>query len=281
VRATTSAAAALAVALLLPGLSGCGGGDEPAGEATPSEPATPEPAADEVAGSAAAPARTTPHHWPRPLTPEIYEEREVDDPAALRGTISAAVEGVARAFDHPPDPACEGPGLPHTYPAGPLAGAVVWLEGVDAGHALAFEPPIVDARGCTLSPRLQLAGLGSRLTATSGDEAPHTLQLIGWPGHRDLGTLETGSGEDAPARRLRTAGLVLLRDESHPASRAWILVSDHPYAAITGPDGAFRIGGIPPGNYALHVWHEAHEEYVGGVILHASGDELSDIVLGG
>ncbi len=37
---------------------------------------------------------------------------------------------------------------------------------------------------------------------------------------------------------------------------AWLYVSEHPYADVTGEDGAFSIGDVPPGTYKVVAWHE-------------------------
>jgi hypothetical protein len=39
--------------------------------------------------------------------------------------------------------------------------------------------------------------------------------------------------------------------------KSYLLVLDHPWAAITGRDGRFMIPGLPPGEYTFTVWHEA------------------------
>jgi hypothetical protein len=33
-------------------------------------------------------------------------------------------------------------------------------------------------------------------------------------------------------------------------------VVEHPFFAVTGPDGSFTIDGVPPGSYVVEVWHE-------------------------
>jgi hypothetical protein len=37
---------------------------------------------------------------------------------------------------------------------------------------------------------------------------------------------------------------------------AWVGVTAHPYFAVTGPDGAFELKGVPPGTYTVEAWHE-------------------------
>jgi hypothetical protein len=37
---------------------------------------------------------------------------------------------------------------------------------------------------------------------------------------------------------------------------AFILVFSHRYFAVTGPDGRYQIGRVPPGRYTLVAWNE-------------------------
>jgi hypothetical protein len=41
-----------------------------------------------------------------------------------------------------------------------------------------------------------------------------------------------------------------------PRKEAYVHATRHPYYALTGPDGAFEIRNIPPGEYRLVAWHE-------------------------
>lgn len=38
--------------------------------------------------------------------------------------------------------------------------------------------------------------------------------------------------------------------------RAWIVVAEHPYYAVTDGNGRFRLPGVPQGPHTLAVWHE-------------------------
>jgi len=57
----------------------------------------------------------------------------------------------------------------------------------------------------------------------------------------------------------------------HAWMHAWIGVVDHPYYAVTGPDGAFALPNVPPGDYTVAVWHEKLGEQKQPVHLDASG----------
>jgi hypothetical protein len=39
--------------------------------------------------------------------------------------------------------------------------------------------------------------------------------------------------------------------------KAWFIVVDQPYTAVSDGNGSFQIKDVPPGTYQLQVWHEA------------------------
>ena len=52
-------------------------------------------------------------------------------------------------------------------------------------------------------------------------------------------------------------GLITIRcDAGHAWMSASVMVIEHPYHAITGTDGSFRLDDVPPGAYQLRMWHE-------------------------
>jgi hypothetical protein len=57
-------------------------------------------------------------------------------------------------------------------------------------------------------------------------------------------------------------------------------VFDHPYFAITAPNGTFRIDGVPAGRYRLKVWHERAKVAEQVVEVGAAGAAVSVAVEG-
>ena len=55
------------------------------------------------------------------------------------------------------------------------------------------------------------------------------------------------------ARRHGSASVLVLSDDFEDA---WVHVVRHPFFAVTGEDGAFGIGRLPPGTYGIEAWHE-------------------------
>ena len=41
-----------------------------------------------------------------------------------------------------------------------------------------------------------------------------------------------------------------------PWMRAWVVVAEHPFFALTNDQGEFALPNVPTGQYTLHVWQE-------------------------
>jgi hypothetical protein len=52
--------------------------------------------------------------------------------------------------------------------------------------------------------------------------------------------------------------MVPVKCNIHRWMRAWVGVLSHPYFAVTGSDGTFRIANLPPGEYTIEAWHEKY-----------------------
>jgi hypothetical protein len=42
----------------------------------------------------------------------------------------------------------------------------------------------------------------------------------------------------------------------HSWMRSWVVVTEHPFYALSDADGRFRLDRLPPGRYKLRLWHE-------------------------
>ena len=57
-------------------------------------------------------------------------------------------------------------------------------------------------------------------------------------------------------QRIKKPGVVEVVCDAHTHMRAWIVVRDNPYFAVSDDSGQFRIDEIPPGRYRVTAWHE-------------------------
>ena len=133
--------------------------------------------------------------------------------------------------------------------------AVVWIDAppqakVDAPPA----PAQVDQQQCVFTPRVVLVPVGRKVEFLNSDRLLHNIHTLSRENTRYNRTQPKG----------RTIPLTFAKPEIvevvcdlHPWMRAWVVVMDHPFYAVTGADGDFLIRDVPPGSYKLRVWQEA------------------------
>jgi plastocyanin len=189
-----------------------------------------------------------------------YEEVAVANGATIRGTVK--VQGQLPKL--PPlqiskyKEVCRD--VPNeTLIVGPSQGlryAVVTLEGIAKGKAVEREVQHeLDNVKCRFAPHVQAASVGQFVLLKNTDPILHTAHAYfasGQP-HFNVG-LYPGRTSRKP---LVTPGVVKILCEVHPWMSAYIIVTEHPYHAVTDTYGEYLISDVPAGSYRLRAWHES------------------------
>jgi hypothetical protein len=175
-----------------------------------------------------------------------YRVAAVGTPGRIRGTVDAS------AAPAPAGP-CGGGGA-----AAQSATAIVWLDDIRSGLGVPAERKLdrrlqLDAGRCRLEPRLQLALVGSTLNVHNEEAVTHQVQLFRDGGAQPIYRIPfIFAGQLVPAQRpLSVPGVLEARSTQDAALRSFVVVVDHPYAAIVGANGQFVIDSVPPGRYKL------------------------------
>jgi hypothetical protein len=140
-----------------------------------------------------------------------------------------------------------------------IGGAVVWLDDIRRGRPLPLERRLeLESDKCRLTPRVQGAVAGSAVNVLGHDAFRQHLRFLAGGDSAPRATVLLGQYEQViPTERPFAApGLVVVRDADHSWPTAYLAVFDHPYFAITAPNGTFRIDGVPAGRYRVKAWHE-------------------------
>ena len=139
-------------------------------------------------------------------------------------------------------------------PSGGVANAVVVVNG--APWVVDPSPPAISNKNCYFEPRVQVAKTRSVVTLTSEDETLHTTHA-----YDDRARTVFNIAIPIPGlsieRPLRRPGMVRVECDSHGWMRGWVYVTDD-IAAVSGSDGRFEIGDVPPSAYELTIWHERY-----------------------
>lgn len=119
----------------------------------------------------------------------------------------------------------------------------------------------VEQTNCAYAPHAVAVRTGTNLDISNGDPILHNVHAK----RITSNGLQTVFNIAQPVRGQRTLvepplthpGIVTLTCEAgHPWMTAYILVADHPYTAVTAPDGTFTIPDVPAGTYQIRMWHE-------------------------
>jgi hypothetical protein len=163
-----------------------------------------------------------------------------------------------------------------------LGNAVVWLDGVRKGKVVPLERRIeLESDRCILIPRVQAAFMGGAVNVIAHEDFRQHLRFIAGGETQPRAGVLLGKDEQVIPTELplKAPGLVIVRDADHPWPRAYLAVFDHPYFAVTKPDGSFTIDQVPAGSYTLVVWHERTGRKEQKVTITANGTVKADVAV--
>jgi len=212
-------------------LAACGGGAD-------SEPAA-APAAKPAASAAGQTGSST-------VTGKVSFEGEAPEASAVR--LSA-------------DPKCKTlhpDGLKRAAATvsadGALKNVYVHVRGITGSFPTMADAALLDQRGCTYQPRMVAVMAGQTLTIKNSDDTLHNIHPrpkvndefnVGQPRQG----METSKTFDKPEL------MIPVGCDVHPWMRAYIMVSSHPFFAVTSDDGAFELKNLPAGEYEIEALH--------------------------
>jgi plastocyanin len=140
---------------------------------------------------------------------------------------------------------------------GKLRDVVVRIKnGTTGKHEAPATPVVIDQQDCMYSPRVVAMVAGQKLTVRNSDNTFHNVHgvLLG----KDLFNKPMGPKAADLVLDASTAkpdDVIGLQCDVHAWMKAYAVVNDSPYFAVTGADGVFEIKDLPVGDYTLEAWH--------------------------
>jgi len=214
---------------------------------------------------AACQKQTTPSE-PAPAAPPAAS------PGQTKGaTGSGSIAGTVKLTGTPPemaqtkrqaDPYCaKTPMKEEDVVVGPGGGLKNVLVRVTKGLSGRYDPPatpaVVDQSACMYRPRVQGIVLGQPLQIKNSDQTLHNVH--GYKGPSTLFNQAEIPGQPPMTKQLNNADeIVKLKCDVHPWMTGYVLVSSHPFFAVSADDGSFKIAGLPAGSYTVEAWHERY-----------------------
>jgi len=146
---------------------------------------------------------------------------------------------------------------------GGLANVVVYLF-TSPGAKVAIHPDyekaaktelVIDNQKCRFEPHVSAIRTGQPLALTNTDPIGHNTKADFFS-NNPFNDLIPAGGKITKTFTSAEAAPAPLSCNIHPWMRAYLLVRDNPYFAVSDKDGKFTIKNLPAGDHTFVVWHE-------------------------
>lgn len=137
-------------------------------------------------------------------------------------------------------------------------GGIRWaVVSIQSPPAVKWEPsskPVqMDQLQCLYAPRVVVVPLGGTVEFLNSDRLLHNLHSVSTENPTFNRTQPKGRTIPVVFKKPET---VRVDCDLHTWMRAYVVVAEHPFYAVTGPNGDFTLDNVPPGKYTLKVWQE-------------------------
>ncbi len=153
---------------------------------------------------------------------------------------------------------------------------VVTVVGAKGGK-FASQKVELDQKGCKYTPRVVVVPTTGQLDILNSDGILHNIHTYG--------TANPSINKAQPkfkkvmTEKFSKPEIIKAACDAHAWMLGWIVVTDHPFVAVTDEKGGFTIKDIPTGNYKVEIWHETLGKQVKEVSVKAKEDAKLSVEL--
>jgi plastocyanin len=139
---------------------------------------------------------------------------------------------------------------------GKLADVLVRIsnDGVKGDYKPPSDHALVSQVDCMYSPRILGVVAGQTIDIKNGDATLHNVHS--YKGSETMFNTPQPKGSPILSKEMPDEPkIVKLACDVHPWMRGFVIVTAHPFFAVSGADGTFAIPNVPAGDYTIEAWH--------------------------
>tara|TARA_Y100000996_G_scaffold145255_1_gene111760 strand:+ start:1952 stop:2680 length:729 start_codon:yes stop_codon:yes gene_type:complete len=182
---------------------------------------------------------------------------------SIEGTVSyAGSNKTAKDLKMDSDPIC---GTSHTVPPkkedfilnkdNQFKNVIVWLKDVKYEGELSSDPAMIDQIGCLYTPHVNAFTTNQKVFIKNSDKTLHNVNSQSKV-NESFNSAQPAGVPDIEKTFSSAEKPFYIKCDVHPWMKAWVMVADHPYFAITDENGNFKIDNVPAGEYEVIFWQE-------------------------
>jgi hypothetical protein len=186
------------------------------------------------------------------------------DAGSISGKVTlngkAPADKVQQADADPKCKAAHAAGIPiRNYivgASGGLANVFVYVKDGLAGKKFAppATPVVLDQSGCMYNPMVIGLQTGQTLVVQNSDDTMHNVNCKAKKNTPfNIGQPKKGAKDEKKFDKAEV--LISFKCDVHPWMSAYVGVVDSPFFAVTGEDGAYKLSGLPDGEYTVVAVH--------------------------
>jgi len=151
---------------------------------------------------------------------------------------------------------------------GGIANVVILVTVEGAKLEVPEKPFELDQAKCHFEPHVTVLPAGAKVEYVNSDQVSHNVHT--YPKKNDAmnKTIAAGSREEQVYEK---TDQIEVKCDIHPWMNSYLVVTDTPYYAVTGPDGSFSIAGLPAGTHKVEYWHEKLGKGKAEITVNADG----------
>ena len=183
--------------------------------------------------------------------------------ATIKGTVSyAGSNKKPKTLKMDSDPVC---GNSHSVPPAQedfildennnFKNVIVWLKDVNYDGKLSEESALIDQIGCVYTPHVNVVTTGQKVLIKNSDKTLHNVNSKSKI-NESFNSAQPAGVPDIEKTFNSPEDPFYIKCDVHPWMKAWVMVADHPYFAVTDANGNFEINNVPDGTYEVMFWQE-------------------------
>jgi hypothetical protein len=150
-----------------------------------------------------------------------------------------------------------------------LKNAVVIVQGAKGGK-FASQKVELDQKGCQYVPHVVVVPTTGQLDILNSDGILHNIHTHSTA--NPAVNVAQPKFKKVLTQKFTKPEIIKAACDAHGWMSGWIVVTDHPFVAVTDDKGNFAIKDIPPGKYTVEIWQETLGKQVKEVTIKAKED---------